>query len=164
MRRKIPPASGLSSPPQQIKNPNSLKGGIEDCTRLAWSSSRRPARVARVPSVHPTGRSSGSWINLLPAPSRGVPPPQWLQPVSSPITAAGPRRICTVFPFTCKCFYLIPFRPGGQGQAPPGRTRKRLRPPPGPGPQVGIWPGGGTRPGGRPDDSWSRSVPCPWPR
>jgi hypothetical protein len=59
-------------PPMKIKNPNSLKGGIEDCTRLAWSSSRRPARVTRALSVQPTGRYSGSWIDLLPAPSRGI--------------------------------------------------------------------------------------------
>jgi hypothetical protein len=49
----------------------------------------------------------------------GHPSPQWLQPVSSPITAAGPRRFCTVFPLTCKFFDSIPFPPGSQGPAPP---------------------------------------------
>jgi hypothetical protein len=67
-----PPGQPDCLSPLKIKNPNSLKGGIEDCTRLAWSSSRRPARVTRALSVYPTGRSSGSWINLLPAPSRGI--------------------------------------------------------------------------------------------
>ena len=60
------------------------------------------------------------WLLDQPTPGAfpGHPSPQWLQPVSSPITAAGPRRFCTVFPLTCKCFYSIPFRPGSQGKSP----------------------------------------------
>ena len=56
----------------------------------------------------------------------GHPSPQWLQPVSSPITAAGPRRFCTVFPLTCKCFYSIPFRPGGSREIAPRPNTKAL--------------------------------------
>ena len=44
-------------------------------------------------------RFSGFRIDLLPAPSHEIIV-QWLVQVSSPVTAAGPRRICTVFPFT----------------------------------------------------------------
>src|SRR5262249_8486813 len=59
--------------------------------------------------VRRLGRSSGFRIQLLTAPSRGrlcragpVSHPssceQWLSQRSSPVTAAGPRRIHTVFP------------------------------------------------------------------
>jgi hypothetical protein len=72
----------------------------------------------------------------------------------------------SLFPYgTCKFIYAIPFGPGCQGESPGlGRTRRRLSQPPKPGPRGGIWPGGETRCGDRIGDSWSRSVPCPWPR
>ena len=85
-------------PYPQIKNPNSLTQGIEDCTRLAWSSRRRPARIARAcPSILQAGfLALGSiYSRRLP---RACINPSGLQPVSSPITAAGPRRFFTVFP------------------------------------------------------------------
>ena len=44
------------------------------------------------------GRSSGSRINLQATPSHGFQSPQWPMWRSSPVTAAGPQRICTVFP------------------------------------------------------------------
>lgn len=95
--------------------------------------------------------------------------PSGLQPVSSPITAAGPRRFRTVFPFNpvgpVKYLLSIPFYPGCEGKSPEtGRIRRRSGPPPGPGPRGSIWLGEGTRRGDRPDDSWSRNVPYPWPR
>jgi hypothetical protein len=45
------------------------------------------------------GRSSGSWIILLTAPSRSNALKQWPWQFSSPITAAGPLPVCTGFPF-----------------------------------------------------------------
>ena len=47
--------------------------------------------------VNSSGRSSGSWFALLPAPSHPVG--QWSSQVSSPFTAAGPRVNCTLFPY-----------------------------------------------------------------
>jgi len=45
------------------------------------------------------GRFSGSWIILLATPSHSAHPEQWpLVWLSSPLTAAGPRRLMTVFP------------------------------------------------------------------
>ena len=75
--------------------------------------------------VNSPGRSSGSWFTLLPAPSHlktllvnrysllartylafnvsrftfNVFNRQWHSRVSSPFTAAGPRGICTLFPY-----------------------------------------------------------------
>ena len=43
------------------------------------------------------GRSSGFRVTLLPAPSHPVG--QWPMRVSSPVTAARLRRICTAFPY-----------------------------------------------------------------
>ncbi len=138
MRRKLPPA-GLSFPLRNKKPQFPAVEGIEDCTRLTWSSSRRPGRVTRSPSVHLTGRSSGSWIDLLPAPSRGL---RFTPVAFSRFRPQLQRRDRDGFApsslltdRTCKCLYSIPFRPGSQGKSPgSARTRRCCRPPPGPGP------------------------------
>jgi hypothetical protein len=92
------PSGNRTALPPNKKTPIPLNQGIEDCTRLAWSSSRRPARIARAcPSILQAGfLALGSiYSRRLP---RACINPSGLQPVSSPITAAGPRRFFTVFP------------------------------------------------------------------
>ncbi len=55
-----------------------------------------------------TGRSSGSRVILIPTPSRNGSPLQWhLRGKSSPITAAGPRWLLTIFPIML--FYKHPY-------------------------------------------------------
>jgi len=57
---------------------------------------------AKVISTMFSGRSSGFRIIQVTRPSHSTASAvsQWqLSSISSPITAAGPRRICTVFPF-----------------------------------------------------------------
>ena len=56
----------------------------------------QPLSPRRVDDEIPA-RSSGFRIVLLPAPSRLLRK-QWHLRVSFPVTAAGPRRLCTVFP------------------------------------------------------------------
>ena len=92
----------------------------EDCTRF-FILARSPAHEGTTVSL--PGRSSGSWFDLLPAPSQHTRetylvnrisrhnahasrftndtsrPRQWQSRVSSPFTAAGPRGICTLFPY-----------------------------------------------------------------
>jgi len=69
--------SGSRTAWPQIKNPNSPTPGNwglhPSC--LVLTSADNPYRAGL--SVHPTGRFSGSWINLLPAPSQGLHQPQW---------------------------------------------------------------------------------------
>jgi hypothetical protein len=96
---------------RQTKILNSPNLGIEDCTRLAWSSSRRPGRVSqpRTSSLQAGLLALGlSYSRRLPGAHRN---PSGRQPVSSPITAAGPRRFSTVFPVipggTCKSALLL---------------------------------------------------------
>ena len=154
----------LTNTSQKTKNPNSRKSGIEDCTRLTWSSGGR-GPVTRSPVRPLTGRSSGSWIILLPAPSRSLAPVAL--PVSSPITAAGPRRICTVFPFHprggLQVVLCYPVRPGSVkgNRRGSGRTRRCAAPPPGPGPPGRIWPGAGNRAWG--PARWLRVSKWPMP-
>ena len=162
-------ARGGATPSPKAKILNSRKEGIEDCTRFSWSSRRRPGRVAQPqPSIY----RQVFW--LLDRPTPGAFPGRSSTPVafsrfrpqsqrrdrdgfapSSPLTPVGPVSV----------FYSIPICLGCQGKSRrSGRIRRRCAPPPGPEPQGSIWPGAGTRPGGRPGDSWFRSVPCPWPR
>lgn len=85
---------------------------LEDCPRL-FILTCSPALEGT--SVTPPTRSSGSWFDLLPAPSRRYFRHrrllfqqrqvtdlirQWQPRVSSPFTAAGPRGIRTLFPLT----------------------------------------------------------------
>jgi hypothetical protein len=97
--------------PPQEKIPNPLNPGIEDCTRLAWSSRRRPGRVARTLSIHLTGRSSGSWIVLLPAPSRDLSS-QWPSAGFVPNHSGGTATALHRLPFyprgTCKLLHFYP--------------------------------------------------------
>src|SRR5208337_4394154 len=65
------------------------------CRGFIIASTPRPGRTLREPTM---GRSSGSRINLQATPSHGFQCPQWPMWRSSPVTAAGPQRICTVFP------------------------------------------------------------------
>jgi len=76
------------------KKPSALGGGEGCCHEgVPFTGPDLEAFVKR-----PTGRSSDSRIILLAAPSRPIG--QWVVLRRlSPITAAGPRRIHTVFPF-----------------------------------------------------------------
>jgi hypothetical protein len=65
------------------------------CRGFIIASTPQPGRTLREPTM---GRSSGSRINLQATPSHGFRWPQWPMWRSSPVTAAGPQRICTVFP------------------------------------------------------------------
>jgi hypothetical protein len=111
-------------PPQKIKNPNSLEGGIEDCTRLAWSPSRRPARVTRALSVHPTGRSSGSWINLLPAPSRGILHPSGFSRFRPQLQRRDRDGFAPSSLIPVSGLILPRFSREVKGRSPPARTRR----------------------------------------
>src|ERR1051326_143388 len=71
--------------------------------RPAENEQRRHPRVLPRRPVGPRcapGRSPGSRIVLLPAPSRPRERGQWLSRVSSPITVTGSRRFRTAFPGT----------------------------------------------------------------
>jgi len=97
----LPGEQGLAWWPdstRQTKILNSPNRGIEDCTRLSWSSSRRPGRVSQSgTSILQAGLLAlgSSYSRCLPG---ALSNPSGHQPVSSPITAAGPRRFYTVFP------------------------------------------------------------------
>lgn len=170
------------------------KGDFPSGSRTAWPPNKKPQfpysrelrsapvllgpqaggrPVSREP-VRPSYRQvSGSWINLLPAPSQGLHQPQWPSAGFVPNYSGGTATVFHRLPSSPMgpvsfsiLFFLAPGVKGNH-QVPspgPGRTPGRLSPPPGPGPRGRIWPGGETRPGGRIGDSWSRSVPCPWPR
>ncbi len=101
----------LPSPKRKIPNPPERR--IEDCTRLAWSSSRRPARVAR---AHPSTLQAGL---LAPGSSYS----RRLPGASSPPVAFGRFRPqlqrrdrdgfapSSLLPRgTCKYFYTTRFR------------------------------------------------------
>jgi len=119
---------------------------------LVLKSAAGPYRAGL--SVHPTGRFSGSWINLLPAPSQGLHQPQWPSTGFVPNYSGGTATVLHRLPSSpmgpVSYFILFLLAPGVKGNqwvlSPmPGRTRRRLSPPPGPGPPGGIWPGGETR-------------------
>jgi hypothetical protein len=79
----------------EIKNPQ----GLRQTLRIAPASfilACSPALEGTMLNV--PGRSSGSWFVLLPAPSHPCTG-QWRWRVSSPLTAAGPRGIRTLFPY-----------------------------------------------------------------
>jgi hypothetical protein len=153
---------------QKILNP---KSWIEDCTRFLGPQRGGAGRdhAARTP-IH-TGRSSGSWITLLPAPSQDdYYLPSGSVPGSSPITAAGPRRFLTVFPLfplwdLYVAYTLNPNWVFVKGKF-PGRGRKQNFPGelPGPETQDGTWPGGGKRGGDREVAPRFQNGPCPWPQ
>jgi hypothetical protein len=76
----------------------------EDCTRFFILACSPASREQWSTSL---SRSSGSWFTLLPVPSHlarryrladGLSRRQWRRRVSSPLTAAGPRGIFTLFP------------------------------------------------------------------
>jgi hypothetical protein len=152
--------------PKNKKTSIPVIAGIEDCTRLTWSSSRRPGRVSR-PSVQLTGRSSGSWIVLLPAPSRGFAPSvaySRFRPQLQRRDRDGFTPSSLLTDRTYKCFLFIPFSPGCQGKSPGFGGRQRCSaPPPGIGPPGRTWPGAETRCEGHAGDSSFQNAPCPWP-
>src|SRR5690349_1258029 len=82
---------------QRARNKKSPRPGTdpEDCTRffILTCSPALEGAMANSP-----GRSSGSWFVLLPVPSHPSNG-QWRWRVSSPLTAAGPRGIYTLFPY-----------------------------------------------------------------
>ena len=84
--------------------------GTSSCLRLGWGSTKKPGKAVFVPGLSgfllPSGprwdcssRSSGFRISRFVAPSRpGFPLASGILRQPSPITAAGPRWICTIFP------------------------------------------------------------------
>ena len=82
--------------------PGSSSSPVPQPSRERWS--REPMRGSHVSGDRSAerfpvpGRSSGSWFILLPVPSHPSTG-QWRRRVSSPLTAAGPRGISTLFPY-----------------------------------------------------------------
>jgi hypothetical protein len=123
---------------------------------LVLTSAAGPYRASL--SVHPTGRFSGSWINLLPAPSQGLHQPQWPSAGFVPNYSGGTATVLHRLPSSpmgpVSFFILFLLDLGVKGNhrvrpPGPGRTRRRLSPPPGPGPRGGghlAWRRNQTRP------------------
>jgi hypothetical protein len=85
-------ATGLA---RKAKSDVQSRRPYPNCRGFIIASTPRPGRTLREPTM---GRSSGFRINLQATPSHGFQWPQWPMWRSSPVTAAGPQRICTVFP------------------------------------------------------------------
>ena len=96
--KRFPPFELFISP-AEIKNPSRMMLS-KGCTQFTWpfGSSFYAGLFPRSGIDMVEGRSSGSLINLLFAPSHLIRTKQWYLQISSPITAAGPLPVYTGFP------------------------------------------------------------------